>query len=401
MVKKYFAASAFSLFVLTACLNPQAGEVPIPLPWNLKPIDRPSGGHLVAAVYIDAEKHNPLNAGYYLLEDGTPFFDFVILGAAQMKRPAGGREVQLYLPPGLRHVLENRRTYIDPLRRMGIRVLLSISGGADDVSFGNIREFEDEINPDIEDPTFFLRLFARTINDYAAFFLLDGVELFDTGGARSPHDPDTFPYPDGEFEGIDGIDRYPDLTWHAGGQQMSFLTLLIRQHEHMAFLGETMIFVREINHGAHIYHEPSLFESRTSYVNFLYNNDFWSFGSSRAMDGRFSMIPEMRDEYALYGPLSIDLGGLSPPVYDVTGEGNDIGTFSELYRTLPENFVFVFYNGLMPSSEEDDRFMDIRPDSPTYNEQLTQADIMSITSEILLGQRVEVTPGGGNRQANW
>jgi len=400
MLKMRFVVPAILLFVMTGCLNPQAGDVPFTPPYHRKEINRPLAGDLNVAIYIDVETQNPLNVGDYILEDGRPYFDFVILGAARMMRPAGGRDIVLYLPPGLQHVLNNRHIYIDPLRRMGIRVLLSIKGGGDDVSFGNVREQEDDDNPALVDATFFLRRFARTINDHVAFFMLDGVELFDTGGARLPPNRYTYPYPDGSFEGHPDMDRYPDLTWLSGGQQMSFLTLLIRQHQHMAFLQDTMIFIREINHGAHIYYEPSLFESRSSYVNFLYNNDFWSFGSSRQQEyGRFSMIPNADSDYHLYGPLSIDMGGLTPPVYCV--DGNDIGTFSELLRDLPQNFVFLFYNGLLPSSEEDDRFLDTRPDSPTFGQRLTQADIMSITSEIMLGQRIEVRPGGGDHRATW
>lgn len=408
MLKKFLVILALFLFAFTGCLNPQAGEVPFYVPHERTLKMRIGGGALAVAVYVDVERHNPLNAGDYFLEDGTPFFNFVILGAAQMRHLPDGRRVTLYLPPGLRHVLNNRRTYIEPLQRMGIRVLLGITGGQDDVTFGNIRRPEDDIDINLPNMNFFPMDFAETISGFIAFYHLDGVELIDTNAARIPHNMVTFPYPDGSFEGFPDMGLYHDdpdgatTAWLHGGQQMSFLTLLIRLHEHMISLFDRMIIIREVNFGAYISAEPATFEDRSMYVNYFINNDFAYFGSTRANredPDRLSIIPGIDNDYAAYGPLSIDLGGITPPLYNT--EGNNIVRFSEKLRDDPRRFRIMFYNGLMPSSEEDDRFNDTRPASPTFGQQLTQADIMSVTSEMLFGQRVTRAEGAGNHQRTW
>ena len=75
---------------------------------------------------------------------------------------------------------------------------------------------------------------------------------------------------------------------------------------------------------------------------------------------------------------------MTPPVSDL--EGNDIEGFSHAFMESEVCYELLFYQGLAPASAEtDSRFGG-----------LTQAEIFSISSEIIFGYRV--TRNGGNRE---
>ena len=438
----------FGLFVLclTGCRITE-GHIPDIPEVQRKWMTKPDGSrHMVqVAIYIDAENTNPLNAGDYFLKEtnGPPYFDIVILGAAQIKRPAGSRFVSLYIPPGLQNVLNNRAALLRPLQNKGIKVLLAITGGNDNVSFGNI-VLEEFINDREFDEMLPIKEFSKMVNDFLEMYQLDGVEFIDTNTIKEPASPDTYIYPDATFEGhkIDGqlIVKFPDNPWarveawgmHDGGEgnhtslvvgskQFCVLTAYLRRYSDYMKDTQRPVIVREINYGAYIVEEPTLFTIRESYVNFHINSEFHSFGVSapfmicracgfkltlrgdwpacpRCMNetleidadhpGR-SVTPLLKPEH--YSPLSIDLNTITPPLYDAGG--SDIEGFSKLFVNAPDRYTLMFYNGLVRASveETDDRFIDTRPGSS--GGRLTQADIFSITSEILFGEKVIRTNG--------
>jgi hypothetical protein len=431
--------------VFAGCPELQPGIVPVPKmeieKWAVKTDGREYAQQV--ACYIDVEKYNPLNAGDYYLGDidGPTYFDFVILGAAQLKRPAGTRIVTLYIPPGLQYVLDNRQTYIEPLRYKGIKVLLGITGGQDDVSFGNIILPEDYT---LTKEEYYLLEFGEYISNFVALYRLDGVEFFDTNTARLPLNINTYPYPDGTFEGhnIDKytIDDYPDgdgprlkidawgmmgggkdnIPYSSGSRQISYLALILREASNGYFsdIADSFIFVREINFGAYLSAQPKLFTRSSYYVNYFVNSDYSSFGSSNprwecldcreeiVLRGDFpvcpycfsdnmeegdhqgkSTIPEVPLDQ--YGPLAIDLGGITPPLSDP--EGNDIEGYTQLFLDSDDIYGVLFYNDLMPASEESD---------PRFGG-LTQDKIMSISSRMIYKDNPEVVRDGGNRPKAW
>ncbi|GHV89229.1 hypothetical protein AGMMS50267_15890 [Spirochaetia bacterium] len=101
----------------------------------------------------------------------------------------------------------------------------------------------------------------------------------------------------------------------------------------------------------------------------------------------------------MYGPLSVDLENIVPPIYDTTGNDQDITGFSDQLANASEWYGLIFYNNLKPISQEDNALLDTRPGSPTLGSRLTQADYFSITSEKVFGCRVVCT--GGDHPKTW
>lgn len=89
--------------------------------------------------YVETNDVNPLNAGDYILNDGTTFFDIVELFAANIHKDAAGNPT-LYLNDKLTNVLENGgvEKYIKPLQDKGIQVLLTVLGDWQHIGLANM-----------------------------------------------------------------------------------------------------------------------------------------------------------------------------------------------------------------------------------------------------------------------
>jgi hypothetical protein len=129
------------------------------------------------AVYIEVNDDNPLNAGSYILDDGTYLFDYVVLFAANIRNRTpcddGCKEsgVHVHLNPNVRHILNNRNKYIQPLQDKGIKVLLGLLGDHDGISFGTMT--------DAQRATFMANLRSK-VDSYG----LDGVDFDDEWGSK-------------------------------------------------------------------------------------------------------------------------------------------------------------------------------------------------------------------------
>lgn len=315
------------------------------------------------AVYIDAENYTPLNALYYVLADGTQFFDYVILGSLELRRGRGG--VYIHIPPGLSGLLERHSTHIRPLQEAGIKVLLGIRGGHAGVTFPTI--------PNLDLPDVLQSLEAIM---HASW--LDGFEIWDIDGADIAMDWEDdrtgFPYPSGTHRLADGTyhtiepDEFSDMHWrgmssNAGGDAMSDFILLLRTQ----LLGGAaadgivggdierfIIIAREENHGAWIAPDPpsGTFTMIFEHLNFTVNpnpasfgsGDGWGianfpYGNSRRPGG--SAIFHIEDNRQ-FGPLAIELNPANsrldsttvvPPIVDL--ENGD----------CIFNFTIRFYDG--------------------------------------------------------
>ena len=82
-------------------------------------------------VYLEVNDCNPLNILEYNLADGTPFFDAVILFAANINYDAVNDVVYLHNNPNVQALLDESETYIQPLRKKGIKVYLGLLGNHD------------------------------------------------------------------------------------------------------------------------------------------------------------------------------------------------------------------------------------------------------------------------------
>ena len=82
-------------------------------------------------VYLEVNDCNPLNVLEYNLEDGTPFFDAVILFAANINYDSVNDVVYLHNNPNVQALLDESEVYLQPLRKRGIKVYLGLLGNHD------------------------------------------------------------------------------------------------------------------------------------------------------------------------------------------------------------------------------------------------------------------------------
>lgn len=82
-------------------------------------------------VYLEVNDVNPLNVLEYRLTDGSPFFDAVILFAANVNYNATDDVVYLHNNPNVQALLDESDVYIQPLRKAGIKVYLGLLGNHD------------------------------------------------------------------------------------------------------------------------------------------------------------------------------------------------------------------------------------------------------------------------------
>ncbi|MDR1232395.1 MAG: hypothetical protein LBK61_13460 [Spirochaetaceae bacterium] len=128
-----------------------------------------TGTKVKTAVYIEVNDDNPLNAGSYILEDGTYLFDYVVLFAANIRNRdsnATPKMPYLHLNNNVQKILDNRNKYIKPLQDKGIKVLLGLLGDHDGVGFGTMNAAER---------TAFITSLKTTVDAYG----LDGVDFDD------------------------------------------------------------------------------------------------------------------------------------------------------------------------------------------------------------------------------
>ena len=123
-------------------------------------------GALKTILYFEANDTNPLNALTYVLEDGTLFFDEIILFAANVNYNADKGLVYLSCNPSIQFLLDNNEQYLQPLRRRGMKVHLGILGNHDESGVAQLSEAG-------------AKMFAKEMADYVYAYNLDGVNFDD------------------------------------------------------------------------------------------------------------------------------------------------------------------------------------------------------------------------------
>ena len=136
-------------------------------------------------VYLQSHACNPLNILEYKLTDGRPFFDAVILFAAEIRYNEQTNHFWLETNKHIQAMLDEQSVYLQPLRDAGIKVYMGLLGpGNSDAPISN---------PD-RDPSGLCQLSTEGAKDFAQYmagfckrYNLDGVNLDDEYVMSSPY----------------------------------------------------------------------------------------------------------------------------------------------------------------------------------------------------------------------
>ena len=274
--------------------------------------------------YIDTDRHNPLNAADYTIKDsGLPFFDYVILGGAFFMLDEKG--YYIHFSNSLKTLLAQRKKYITPLRKRGIKVLLGLkSTGA--AAFGHLDDDK-------------MYVFCEVLYKALKVHGLDGVEFFDD--ADDSAYPDIGDYYDGRDE-FKNADEWLAEQWVQGGKYFNNVFYVLREtffkfapqglpdETRRRMWEEPALFVRESKFGRIL---PNRFYISSGYADFTGSSSEITASINPFFD-RFppysSLIANTTTEYqavldiidqdntnpdaswmpqAQYAPLSIDLDG--------------------------------------------------------------------------------------------
>lgn len=117
-------------------------------------------------VYFEVNDCNPLNALEYELADGTPFFDAVILFAANINYNRAEDVVYLSNNPNVQALLDDSEIYLQPLRKKGIKVYLGLLGNHDAAGLCQLSDWGAQ-------------QWAQEVAEACKTYKLDGVNLDD------------------------------------------------------------------------------------------------------------------------------------------------------------------------------------------------------------------------------
>lgn len=117
-------------------------------------------------VYLEVNDTNPLNLLEYNLQDGTPFFDAVVLFAANINYKSSDDVVYLHNNANVSALLEQTDVYLQPLRKRGIKVYLGLLGNHDQSGLAQLSEYG-------------AKEFASEVAKACRTYKLDGVNLDD------------------------------------------------------------------------------------------------------------------------------------------------------------------------------------------------------------------------------
>lgn len=122
------------------------------------------------AIYVETNDVNPLNAGDYVLSDGSAYADIVEFFASNIhKRTVNGvEEPTLYLNDKMTNLLENggAATYVQGLQAKGIKVVLTVLGDWQGIGVANMNDTQT---------TQFAKILAHAVEKYG----LDGIGFDD------------------------------------------------------------------------------------------------------------------------------------------------------------------------------------------------------------------------------
>lgn len=123
-------------------------------------------------LFFEANDTNPLNALAFKLDNGKLLWDVVVLFAANINWDASAGRVYLNRNANIQYLLDNNETYLQPLRKRGIKVLLGLLGNHDQAGLAQLSEIG-------------AREYAAELANYIYAYNLDGVN-FDNEYSLAP-----------------------------------------------------------------------------------------------------------------------------------------------------------------------------------------------------------------------
>lgn len=129
-------------------------------------------GHPKAFLFFEVNGTNPLNALTFKLENGKLLWDVVVLFAANINWDAAAGRAYVNCNPNVQFLLDNNETYLQPLRKRGIKVLLGLLGNHDQAGLAQLSDIG-------------ARDFAAEVAEYVYAYNLDGVN-YDDEYSNSP-----------------------------------------------------------------------------------------------------------------------------------------------------------------------------------------------------------------------
>lgn len=153
-------------YVLPLLAEPETAAVKCTSPRVVYTVSHVPNKDIEMIAFPEVNNINPLNYGEVLLEDGTPFFDYVVLFAYNINYNADEDRVYLHSNPNCQALLDNSETFIQPLRRKGIKVLMGLLGNHDAAGLAQLSDWG---------ASEFAKEVAAAIKQYG----MDGVNLDD------------------------------------------------------------------------------------------------------------------------------------------------------------------------------------------------------------------------------
>lgn len=123
-------------------------------------------------LFFEVNGTNPLNTFSFELENGKLLWDVVVLFAANINYDSDAGRPFVKCNPQVQYLLDNNETYLQPLRKRGVKVLLGLLGNHD---MAGLAQLSEQGAKD----------FAREIAQYCYAYNLDGVN-YDDEYSKSP-----------------------------------------------------------------------------------------------------------------------------------------------------------------------------------------------------------------------
>ncbi|MGN1233191.1 MAG: BT_3987 domain-containing protein [Candidatus Cryptobacteroides sp.] len=129
-------------------------------------------GEKETVLFFEVNDTNPLNALQFQMEDGRYLWNYVVLFAANINYDREKGEVYVFCNPQVQYILDHNEEIIQPLRRRGIKVIISILGNHDESGLAQLSDLG-------------AKQFAQKVKNLCEAYNLDGVN-YDDEYSNSP-----------------------------------------------------------------------------------------------------------------------------------------------------------------------------------------------------------------------
>ncbi|MCL2410440.1 MAG: hypothetical protein FWC97_02240 [Treponema sp.] len=410
--------------------------------FNLDASGNPTTQEIRTLVYVEVNDDNPLNAGSYILDDGTFLFNYVVLFAANLRIRNCAAETLAGAPHGcmkngphvhfnenVRFILNNRARYVQPLQDKGIKVLLGLLGDWDGISFGTM---VDWMRPDVSVDQVIAE-FIEDVRREVEAFGLDGVDFDDEWANKADFPPgasantDMLPTSVIAFPAFTAawpfnytIWRNPDVGIEAGNfltaapadaaitqmwQEGGAVFLRVLEAARVA-MPNAIIALYEFGHSRHITSGPGGTNPTDATVTIARLEAAIDYAMQPWYNQFHNASPNALPR-SMFSPIAIDVGGgayadqagrPNPPFPGFTWQGNnDIATFATNMRNASNAgnpYGFMFFYGLNPSSIG-------LSNTANGARNRTKEEYISYATRIIFGMDTILTSEGGDFRREW